>query len=145
MDEDLFDRHVKQIGYIHCKLKRRRASSVLNGTDGLPRYSELLHQIVLPDLFFFSDLCEIILHKSPYRTLVHLYNDILSCNHTVSSVLYVDDNNIKKICRNATDLRGAQARNRTRDTGIFSPLLYLLSYLSIMVGHLGVEPRTDRL
>ena len=44
-----------------------------------------------------------------------------------------------------TDLPGAQARNRTRDTGIFSPLLYLLSYLSILVGHLGVEPRTDRL
>ena len=40
---------------------------------------------------------------------------------------------------------GAQTRNRTRDTGIFSPLLYLLSYLSEMVGHLGVEPRTDRL
>ena len=40
---------------------------------------------------------------------------------------------------------GAQTRNRTRDTGIFSPLLYLLSYLSKLVGHLGVEPRTDRL
>ena len=26
---------------------------------------------------------------------------------------------------------GAQTRNRTRDTGIFSPLLYLLSYLGI--------------
>ena len=27
-------------------------------------------------------------------------------------------------------LYGASARNRTTDTGIFSPLLYLLSYLS---------------
>ena len=26
---------------------------------------------------------------------------------------------------------GAQTRNRTKDTGIFSPLLYLLSYLGI--------------
>ena len=26
-------------------------------------------------------------------------------------------------------LNGAQTRNRTKDTGIFSPLLYLLSYL----------------
>ena len=144
MNEYLFDRHVKQIGYIHCKLKRRSTSAVLNGTDGLPRYTELLHKEILPYLLLFSDLCEIVLHKSPYRTLVQLYIAILSCNQIVSSVLYVYDNH-KKICRHATDLRGAQARNRTRDTGIFSPLLYLLSYLSIMVGHLGVEPRTDRL
>ena len=27
---------------------------------------------------------------------------------------------------------GAQTRNRTKDTGIFSPLLYLLSYLGIL-------------
>ena len=26
---------------------------------------------------------------------------------------------------------GAQSRNRTNDTGIFSPLLYLLSYLGL--------------
>ena len=32
---------------------------------------------------------------------------------------------------------GAQTRNRTRDTGIFSPLLYLLSYLSIWWAILG--------
>ena len=28
-------------------------------------------------------------------------------------------------------INGAQTRNRTKDTGIFSPLLYLLSYLGI--------------
>ena len=66
----------------------------------------------------------------------------------MSSILYVNIHNLygnKKICRICDRLRGAQARNRTRDTGIFSPLLYLLSYLSVLVGHLGVEPRTDRL
>ena len=49
-------------------------------------------------------------------------------------------------------ISGAQTRNRTKDTGIFSPLLYLLSYLGIhviffciMVGHRGLEPRTCRL
>ena len=31
----------------------------------------------------------------------------------------------------ATFLYGAQRRNRTTDTGIFSPLLYRLSYLGI--------------
>ena len=47
---------------------------------------------------------------------------------------------------------GAQTRNRTRDTGIFSPLLYLLSYLGIhsilfflLVGLQGLEPGTCRL
>ena len=52
------------------------------------------------------------------------------------------------------DLCGAQTRNRTKDTGIFSPLLYLLSYLGKyniqftyngLVGHQGLEPRTCRL
>ena len=28
---------------------------------------------------------------------------------------------------------GAQTRNRTKDTGIFSPLLYQLSYLSLLL------------
>ena len=72
MDKDLFDRHIKQIGYIHCKFKGWRTSAVLNGTDRLPGYSELFDQIALPYLFLFSDLCEIVFHKSPCRTLVHL-------------------------------------------------------------------------
>ena len=77
---------------------------------------------------------------------MHLYVSIVTLNDFVSSTLYVNDNMArKKPAASATGLRGAQARNRTRDTGIFSPLLYLLSYLSKMVGHLGVEPRTDRL
>ena len=38
-------------------------------------------------------------------------------------------------------INGAQTRNRTTDTGIFSPLLYRLSYLGIMAGELGFEPR----
>ena len=51
-------------------------------------------------------------------------------------------------------ISGAQTRNRTKDTGIFSPLLYLLSYLGKyniqftyngLVGHQGLEPRTCRL
>ena len=29
---------------------------------------------------------------------------------------------------------GGQGQNRTADTGIFSPLLYLLSYLAVVVG-----------
>ena len=65
MDEYLFDRHIKKIGYIHCKFKGWSASAVLDGTDGLPRYSELLYQIALSYLFLFSDLCEIVFHKSP--------------------------------------------------------------------------------
>ena len=81
--------------------------------------------------------------------LCTFYTAIVPFNHYVSSVLY----DIAKKKRNGETsqpvafsvVRGAQARNRTRDTGIFSPLLYLLSYLSILVGHLGVEPRTDRL
>ena len=40
---------------------------------------------------------------------------------------------------------GAQRRNRTTDTGIFSPLLYRLSYLGKKVGLQGFEPRTCRL
>ena len=32
-----------------------------------------------------------------------------------------------------TDLDGGQGRNRTTDTRIFSPLLYLLSYLAMPV------------
>ena len=39
---------------------------------------------------------------------------------------------------------GASGRNRTTDTGIFSPLLYRLSYLG-MVGLAGLEPATSRL
>ena len=31
-------------------------------------------------------------------------------------------------------ISGAQTRNRTKDTGIFSPLLYLLSYLGLKNG-----------
>ena len=34
---------------------------------------------------------------------------------------------------------GAQRRNRTTDTGIFSPLLYLLSYLGIHGGPSGTR------
>ena len=30
-------------------------------------------------------------------------------------------------------ISGAQTRNRTKDTGIFSPLLYQLSYLGILL------------
>ncbi len=41
-------------------------------------------------------------------------------------------------------LSGAQSRNRTSDTRIFSPLLYRLSYLG-MVGLAGLEPATSRL
>ncbi len=41
---------------------------------------------------------------------------------------------------------GAQRRNRTADTGIFNPLLYLLSYLDVwkdfVVPRDGIEPPT---
>ena len=35
---------------------------------------------------------------------------------------------------------GAQRRNRTTDTGIFSPLLYRLSYLGKVAERVGFEP-----
>ena len=38
---------------------------------------------------------------------------------------------------------GAQRRNRTTDTGIFSPLLYRLSYLGNMATRKGLEPSTS--
>ena len=38
---------------------------------------------------------------------------------------------------------GAQRRNRTTDTGIFSPLLYRLSYLGIMAGVTRLELATS--
>ena len=36
--------------------------------------------------------------------------------------------------------RGASDRNRTNDTGIFSPLLYRLSYRGILATRMGLEP-----
>ena len=65
MDEDLFYRHLQQIGYIHCKFKRWSASAVFYGADSLSRYAQHLDQIPLPYLFLFSDLCEIVFHESP--------------------------------------------------------------------------------
>ena len=43
------------------------------------------------------------------------------------------------------DLCGAQTRNRTKDTGIFSPLLYLLSYLGIYGAEDEIRTRDPRL
>ena len=40
-------------------------------------------------------------------------------------------------------INGAQRRNRTTDTGIFSPLLYRLSYLGIMAGVTRLELATS--
>ena len=41
-----------------------------------------------------------------------------------------------------SELFNAQNRNRTSDTGIFSPLLYQLSYLGEIAGE-GLEPSTS--
>ena len=38
---------------------------------------------------------------------------------------------------------GASERNRTTDTGIFSPLLYLLSYRGVLATKMGLEPTTS--
>ena len=38
---------------------------------------------------------------------------------------------------------GASGRNRTTDTGIFSPLLYQLSYRGIVATRNGLEPSTS--
>ena len=38
---------------------------------------------------------------------------------------------------------GAQSRNRTSDTWIFSPLLYQLSYLGKLATRNGLEPSTS--
>ena len=40
-------------------------------------------------------------------------------------------------------INGASDRNRTNDTGIFSPLLYQLSYRGIMATRRGLEPLTS--
>ena len=40
-------------------------------------------------------------------------------------------------------INGASERNRTTDTGIFSPLLYQLSYRGIMATRRGPEPLTS--
>ena len=40
-------------------------------------------------------------------------------------------------------VNGASERNRTTDTGIFSPLLYQLSYRGIMATRRGLEPLTS--
>ena len=40
-------------------------------------------------------------------------------------------------------ISGASGRNRTTDTGIFSPLLYRLSYRGIMATRIGIEPTTS--
>ena len=39
--------------------------------------------------------------------------------------------------------RGASDRNRTNDTGIFSPLLYRLSYRGKLATWIGIEPTTS--
>ncbi len=38
---------------------------------------------------------------------------------------------------------GASGRNRTTDTGIFSPLLYRLSYRGKLATRIGIEPTTS--
>ncbi len=40
-------------------------------------------------------------------------------------------------------INGAQSRNRTSDTWIFSPLLYQLSYLGKLATRNGLEPSTS--
>ena len=40
-------------------------------------------------------------------------------------------------------INGASERNRTTDSGIFSPLLYQLSYRGIMATRRGLEPLTS--
>ena len=43
-----------------------------------------------------------------------------------------------------TGILGAAGRNRTTDTGIFSPLLYRLSYRGKLATRSGLEPLTSR-
>ena len=51
---------------------------------------------------------------------------------------------IQKKARNAGMMSsGASERNRTTDTGIFSPLLYRLSYRGKMATRMGFEPMTS--
>ena len=40
-------------------------------------------------------------------------------------------------------ISGASERNRTTDTGIFSPLLYRLSYRGKLATRMGLEPMTS--
>ncbi len=40
-------------------------------------------------------------------------------------------------------INGASGRNRTTDTGIFSPLLYRLSYRGKLATRIGIEPTTS--
>ena len=112
MNKYLFDRHVKKIGYIHCKFKGWSASAVFNGTYRLPGYSKLLDKITLPYLFLFSDLCEIVFHRSPDNNL-NLCLDMFILPHTyyVSRTLYVDDRDNEKDPPHSDGSFGAQTRN----------------------------------
>jgi hypothetical protein len=53
-----------------------------------------------------------------------------------------EDAKTAESCNNG-GLGGAQSRNRTSDTGIFSPLLYQLSYLGKLATQKGLEPSTS--
>ena len=64
--EDLFERHPEKIGYVEGKLKRRRTPAVFDRAYGLPGYTELLDEISLPYLFFFSDLFQPVFHNPHY-------------------------------------------------------------------------------
>ena len=89
MDEYLLYRHVKQIGYIHCKFKGWSASSVLDRADRLSGHAKLFYQIILPYLLFFSDLCEIVFHEAPLEHLCNFYMPIVPRICYVSRTLYV--------------------------------------------------------
>ena len=51
-------------------------------------------------------------------------------SHASPCALVTPNNRARQYCRAPSLFRGAEARDRTEDTGIFSAVLYQLSYLS---------------
>ena len=73
MYEYLFQRHIEKISYIERQLKRRRASAVFDGADGLSGHAQLFDQISLPYLFFLSYLFQPVFHICRYLSRIKLY------------------------------------------------------------------------
>ena len=82
-------------------------------------------------------------HVRVFYLVVHLLKPIIKHSRLLLDIIILD---IKKHPQVASVLfsNGASAQNRTVDTGIFSPLLYQLSYRGIVLAtRKGLEPSTS--
>ena len=79
--------------------------------------------MIIPyQLFIFKSLKQVMGIEPTYSAWKA---DVLPLNHTCIAAVKTAQNIVTSRCEATT----AQSRNRTSDTGIFSPLLYQLSYL----------------